>query len=258
MTNRISILGSGWLGLPLAQHFSGLGYQVKLSTRSAEKIPQLQRPLIIPLLVDIDALTDCSEFLDADMLIINITSKNQAAFALLIEQIKQSPVQKVLFISSSSVYQNLNREVNEDEGAENPESVLWRIEQQFCQQTAFQTTILRFSGLIDSRRHPGGFFRNGKIVQQADAPVNLIHLDDCVGIIDAIIAQQAWGEVFNGCADSHPTKRQFYSFARLLLGEAPPLFAENQPLNYKIVSNAKVKKKLNYQFQRPDLMTINF
>jgi len=256
MINRISILGSGWLGVPLAQHFAALGYHLHLSTRNPEKIQQLQQPSITPFLVDIDALTDCSEFLDADMLIINITSKNLAGFAQLIAQIHQSPIKRLLFVSSSSVYQNLNREVSEDEGAENHDSVLWQIEQLFCRQTTFQTTICRFSGLIDGRRHPGRFFRNGKTVQQADAPVNLIHLEDCIGIIDAIIAQQAWGEVFNGCADSHPTKRQFYSYASALLGEAPPEFAENQTLSYKIVSNAKVTNRLNYQLQHSDLMTI--
>lgn len=256
MTSKISILGSGWLGHPLAQHFSAVGYQVNLSTRSPEKIQQLKQPSISPYLVDIDALRDCSAFLEADILIINITSKNRVGFEQIIAQINQSPIKNVVFVSSSSVYQNLNREVTEDEGAENSESVLWQIEQLFRRQTCFQTTICRFSGLIDNRRHPGRFFREGKIVQQADAPVNLIHLDDCLGILDAIIAQRAWGEVFNGCADSHPTKRQFYSYARALLGESPPVFEQFQPLSFKIVSNTKVKNQLNYVLQHPDLMNI--
>lgn len=256
MKHRISILGSGWLGQPVAQHFAHLGHNVKLSTRSPEKLPQLRQHSITPYLVDIDALTDCSSFLACDILIVNIPSKNLSGFAQLITQINQSEIQKVLFVSSSSVYQNLNREVNEDEGAENADSVLWQIEQLFCHQASFQTTILRFSGLIDSRRHPGRFFRHGKTVQQADAPVNLIHLDDCVGIIDAIIAQHAWGEVFNGCADSHPTKRQFYSYACAILGEPLPLFDENKALSYKTVSNKKSVTKLNYKFQHTDLMNI--
>lgn len=167
--------------------------------------------------MDIDQLDDISEFLNSDILIINITSKNLSGFRDLIKQIEISSIQKVLFISSTSVYQNLNREVSEDEQAEDRESPLWQIEQQFQASGRFQTTIIRFSGLVDSRRHPGRFFLNGRRIPQADAPVNLIHLQDCLGIIEAVIHQQAWGEVFNGCADTHPTKREFYSYARNLL-----------------------------------------
>lgn len=163
-----------------------------------------------------------------------------------------------MFISSTSVYQNLNREVSEDEKAEDHSSVLWQIEQQFQASQHFQTTILRFSGLIDKRRHPGRFFRNGRSVPQADATVNLIHLDDCLGIINAILQQQAWVEIFNGCADTHPTKREFYSYARQLMGLSPPEFDSESDIKYKIISNQKVKKKLNYQLQHPDLMKITF
>jgi nucleoside-diphosphate-sugar epimerase len=146
--------------------------------------------------------------------------------------------------------------VNEDEHAEDHDSILWKIEQQFQSSNHFQTTILRFSGLIDKRRHPGRFFRNGRRVPQADAPVNLIHLDDCLGIIDAILQQQAWGETFNGCADTHPSKREFY--ARKLMGLPAPEFDTETEVKYKIISNQKIKTKLNYTFQHPDLMKIVF
>ena len=93
---------------------------------------------------------------------------------------------------------------------------------------------------------------------QADAPVNLIHLDDCLGIIDAILQQQAWGETFNGCADTHPSKREFYSYARKLMGLPAPEFDTETEVKYKIISNQKIKTKLNYTFQHPDLMKIVF
>lgn len=256
--NTISILGSGWLGLPLATKLYKQGFDVKASTRHRERFSELETAGTSAFYVDIDQLSDIREFLDSDILIINITSKNQTGFADLIQKIEKSPIQNVLFISSTSVYQNLNREVSEDEKAEDHSSVLWQIEQQFQASQHFQTTILRFSGLIDKRRHPGRFFRNGRSVPQADAPVNLIHLDDCLGIINAILQQQAWGEIFNGCADTHPAKREFYSYARQLMGLSPPEFDSESDIKYKIISNHKVKKKLNYQFQHPDLMKITF
>lgn len=256
--NTISILGSGWLGLPLVKQLHEQGFTLKASTRHAERIGELTHAGASAFMVDIDNLSDIKEFLNADILIINITSKNKLGFAKLIQQIEESPIQKILFISSTSVYQNLNREVIEDENAENPDSELWQIEQLFQSNTHFETTILRFSGLIDSRRHPGRFFRNGRSVPQADAPVNLIHLDDCLGIINAILQREAWGEVFNGCAETHPSKREFYSYARQLMGLSPPEFDSESDIKYKIISHQKVKTKLRYNFQHPDLMKIKF
>jgi len=255
---RISILGSGWLGLPLGECFIAQGYQVKLSTRSATRLPELQGVNAEVHSVDIDHLSASNDFLQSECLIINITSKNLAGFVQLIEKIEQSPVKQVLFVSSTSVYKNVQKVVTEDEGAESQESALLQIEQLFMANTHFVSSIVRLSGLIGGSRHPGNFFRQGKVVAQPEAPVNLIHRDDCLGIILAIIEQAAWGEVFNGCADSHPSKREFYTHARKLLDLPAPEFSTNSEKTYKIVSNEKVKQRLNYRFIYADLMAINF
>lgn len=207
--------------------------------------------------INIEKPADFSQFLNADTLIINITNKNKAAFEQLISQIEHSPIKQVLFISSSSVYQNTNDWVREEPQFENEDSILWQIESLFRQSSQFTTSIIRFSGLIGPERHPGRFFRNGKQVQQADAPVNLIHLDDCIGIIEQLLKQQVWGEILNGCADTHPSKKQFYRHAAEQLNQAVPDFNQDNTPSYKIVSNDKVKTLLSYQFQYPDLMTIS-
>ncbi len=255
----ISILGSGWLGLPLAEYLANMGYRIKASTRSTTRLNELKSTGIESFIVDIDnPADDRAAFLQADILIINITSKNLASFTQLIIDIAQSTIENVLFVSSSSVYANLNKVVTENEAAELESSPLFQIEQLFRTSPYFKTTVLRLSGLIGYRRHPGRFFRHGKVVDQADAPVNLIHRDDCIGIISAIIEQAAWGQVFNGCADTHPSKRDFYTHATKLLNNSAPEFAGNQETVFKIVSNAKVKRVLNYRFLYPDLMQIAF
>lgn len=208
-------------------------------------------------LVDIDQDSPIeTHFLDADILIINITCKNLVGFERLVQEIERSSVSKVLFVSSSSVYQNLNREVTEDEAAENPDSPLFQIEQLFQQSSGFETSILRFSGLVGPGRHPGRFFRGGKVIKQPEAPINLIHLDDCIGIIDAILSHYAWGEVFNGCSDSHPSKREFYTQACGSAGFPIPEFAVAQTPAFKIVSNHKIKHQLGFHLHHPDLISL--
>jgi nucleoside-diphosphate-sugar epimerase len=248
----ISILGSGWLGLPLSQALADIGYNIKLSTRSQTKHAQIKSSKCIPYLVDIEQQPIDSDFLSADILIINITSKNYAAFNLLIKEIEKSAIKHVLFISSTSVYKNTQSWVTESSHSELPENKLFQIEQLFSANNRFNTTILRLSGLIGYQRHPGRFFKQGKLVPSPDAPVNLIHRDDCIAIIKAIIEQCVWGEIFNACADNHPSKKQFYSHARSLLGQEAPSFSDSGESHYKIVSNDKIKQQLNYQFIYPD------
>ncbi len=229
---------------------------IKLSTRQVEKQSIFSDEGFDVYQIDIETPADFSQFLDADTLIINITNKNNAAFEQFINQIENSPIKQVLFISSSSVYQNTNDWVKEEHQFENEDSILWQIESLFRQSSHFATSIIRFSGLIGPERHPGRFFRHGKQVQQADAPVNLIHLDDCIGIIEQVLKQNVWGEVLNGCADTHPSKKQFYRHAAELLKQPVPDFNQGNASSYKIVSNDKVKSLLSYQFQYPDLMAI--
>ena len=54
--------------------------------------------------------------------------------------------------------------------------------------------------------------------------VNLIHLDDCIKLISQVILLNKWGEVYNGCADVHPTKEEFYTKASRALNCPPPVF----------------------------------
>lgn len=258
--NSISILGSGWLGFPLAEHFSSRGFTVKAATRSQERLTHIQQSMPeLPIYqVDIAARQTIEDFLQSDCLIINITHKDIADFSWLIRQLEKSTVRTVLFISSTSVYPSVNRTVSEDEGIEKTDSPLWQIEQLFLQQQSFLTSVVRFGGLIDSRRQPGRFFRHGKKLQQPDARVNLIHLDDCIGVIETIIKKQAWGEVFNAVADSHPLKHEFYSEMAERSGLPAPEYNTPEKTEFKIISNDKIKSRLGYQLKHPDLLQIEF
>jgi len=197
-------------------------------------------------------------FLRSQVLIINIPSKDIDGFKRLVNAIEHSEIESVLFVSSTSVYENQDTVISESDGAESQHHPLLIIEKLFRDSDEFETTIVRFGGLIGYNRHPGRFFRGNKVVNNPDSGVNLIHRDDCINIIEKIVANETWGEVFNACADSHPTKREFYTQAAGLLGAPAPIFAESDEEAFKIISNEKVKRVLDYSFVYPDLMTIRF
>ncbi len=257
--DSISILGSGWLGLPLARHLVETGYTVKASARSDNRLAELKAIDVDCCIVDIDLhIGDIQPFLRANTLIVNIPSKNVAGFSNLINEIKASEIRNLLFVSSTSVYQNRKMTMTESDIEFFSQSPLLKIEELFQRCEEIETTIVRFGGLIGYSRHPGRFFKPGRVIPNPDSPVNLIHRDDCIAIISRIIEQRAWGEVFNCCADTHPSKREFYSKAVASIGGVLPEFGPSDPEAGKLISNEKVKRLLNYEFRHPDLMEIDF
>lgn len=263
---KISILGCGWLGLPLAQYLINAGYRVKGSTRSESEVPTLEGLGIESSLVVLDPEIRgerLNNFFESDILIINfpperrddIVGYHELQMESLIKSVLDSTIKKVLFVSSTSVYPEINGFVTEEESQpplKPSGQALLKVEELLKSSAKFDTTILRLAGLIGYDRKPGRFLAGKKEVENGQAPVNLIHRDDCICIIYEIIEQNIWNETFNACADLHPTRKDYYINAANKLGLTPPTFIETSSFNYKIVSNEKLKKQLNYTYKYPD------
>lgn len=262
----ISILGCGWLGLPLAEHLIHLGYKVKGSTRSVTDISKLEskgiEAHVINLNPDIQGAT-LESFLESDVLVINfpperrddIVEYHRKQAMSLIERIELSSIKKVIFASSTSVYPDLNREVTEEDATAPSKSsgkALLNFEELLNSCGEFKTTVVRFAGLIGPDRNPGRFLSGKKDVKNGDSPVNLIHRDDCIKIIQLIIQKNLWGKVYNACADYHPNRKDYYTKAANNLGIAAPTFIKSEVNSYKIVNSNKLKEQLEYTFLYPD------
>ena len=261
--NVISILGCGWLGKAVGKRFVDKGWHVFGSTTTSAKLVVLQEEGITPCLLQMDPDLQgekVNNFLNADVLMISIPPRRKAGLTdvylaqmkSLSDVISKTKLKRIIFISSTAVYDDVSREVFESDA--NPESYLFKAEQYFLSNPSFRTTVLRFGGLIGSDRHPGRFLSGKENIDGAEAPVNMVHQRDCVNIVEQIVDQQVYGEVFNACADVHPTKQQFYNAASKLLGLPPPLFSERKDSPFKIVNAGKLKSALGYEFEYPDPM----
>ncbi len=232
-----------------------MGYSVKASTTSTNKVSQIAKLKADPFIIDIENISsNIQSFLKSKILIINITSKSIGGFQSLLQEIEQSDIENVLLVSSTSVYDNQNKTISESDDNELSNKPLVIIENLFRNSSKVVTTIVRFAGLIGNNRHPGRFFSRGNFVIDPDSFVNLIHLDDCITIISQILQKGIWNEVFNCCADTHPTKRDYYTKAAKSIGVVTPVFGTSDSKSFKIISNEKVKRHLNYTFLHADLM----
>ena len=73
-------------------------------------------------------------------------------------------------------------------------------------------------------------------------------------LLKKLSIKDCWNTTFNACSNHHPTRREFYTNAKLKLGLEAPEFIENEPISYKTISSKKVQKKLNYQFKHDNLL----
>jgi nucleoside-diphosphate-sugar epimerase len=269
---NISILGCGWLGLPLAKSLLEKGFLVKGSTTSLEKISILESTGIFPHLVTLSAVEGqnneiaISSLLEnSEILIIDIPPKLRenykenflAKIQNLIPFIENATIRKVIFVSSTSVYADDNSTVTESTKPETETESgkqLLEVEQLLQNNKNFKTTIIRFGGLIGENRHPIHFLAGRKNIENPDAPINLIHQMDCIGIIEEILRQAqndqlGFGETFNAVAPFHPTRKTYYSEKALELNLLLPEFDESKPSVGKIISSEKVETVLGYHFQ---------
>lgn len=271
---QISILGCGWLGLPLAKALIEKGNSVNGSTTSENKLSILKDLGINPFLVllsevegrlENESVSDnINTFLaESEILIIDIPPKLRAAdpnsekkifvekIQTLVPFIEKSTVKKVLFVSSTSVYGDDNSFINE-ETIPNPETEsgkqLVLAENLLLENQNFETTILRFGGLIGEDRHPIKFLAGKENLENPDAPINLIHQNDCIGIVEAIINESKWNEVFNAVAPYHPTREEYYTSKAVEMDLALPKFSSEKSNIKKVISSKKIESVLNYQF----------
>ena len=94
-----------------------MGNHVKASTTSESRVPELSSIKVEPFIVDIERLSsNLQVFLQASILIVNIPSKSIGGFSGLLKEIEKSEVEKLLFVSSTSVYENKNKTISESDG----------------------------------------------------------------------------------------------------------------------------------------------
>ncbi len=254
--SNIAILGLGWLGKELALNLLAAGYQIKGSVTSQAKVKDLSDLNIKSSIFKLgESLPEL--LINCGIYIITIPPTNSNYKQNVSGLINQLPSNaKLIYISSSSVYPNTNALVRETDAEDrvSPHSgiSLFQVENLF-KIASNQSTIIRMAGLYGPGRHPGKFLAGKTDLKGAKSPINLVHLDDCIGIIKTVLSNNYWDDTFNACSDAHPIKKDFYTKATALLKLEPPVFTD-KPAPFKIVDNTKSKVVLGYEYQHPDPM----
>jgi nucleoside-diphosphate-sugar epimerase len=257
--SKIGVVGCGWLGLPLAVSLIQDGHAVIGTTTSHHKLIPLKD-------LSIEAhhwtLNGCScknslAFLNqCEVLILNIPPgkiNNSGSYAQALGNMcaHLSSTLKVVFLSTTSVYPSHLWDATEE--------YEWRTtdfqketvqaEMKLRELLDNRLTILRLAGLLGLERHPVKQLAGKTAVKNGNFPVNLIHVEDAIGLIQKIIATSYWGQVVNGVFPQHPTRVEYYSKTARLLNVPLPQFDFSDGKG-KIISAKKSIEQLGYQYTK--------
>lgn len=263
---NIGILGCGWLGLDLGKRLVKLGYAVKGSTTSKDRIDLIKNENIQPFIIKLSETEikgDIHQFLsNCDILVIAVPPglrrnphKNYVKeMTWLSKPILKSSVKYLLYISSTSVYKD---EIGfptvysdtPPNNLSNSAKQLIAVEEILSSIADVSTTILRFSGLIGEDRHPGYYLQGKTNLANPFGPINLIHKTDCINIILQIIQKEIWGTIFNAAYPLHPNRKSYYTEFCKKHNLPQPVFIVSGNSKGKVIDSSKLLETLNYSFE---------
>ena len=262
---KISIIGLGWIGLPLAQLLQERGHNVVGSTTTAEKktkIEGLGLEAVEFALVPFPQGKAFQKLFLSEVLVINIPPRSKTTDGeFYLEQLKflrsmvdQSKIQKLIFVSSTGIYPDQTREKPYSEDEEITLETTGNITQLKGEET-FQgfgkLTVVRFGGLLGDDRIPGKYVAGRENVS-GHTRVNYIYRNDAVRLLAWIIEKGLWNEVYNGVAPVHALRKDIYEQNVRELGFEPPRSYQNASgSDDRLISGDKILST-GFEFKYPN------
>ncbi|MGD1905735.1 MAG: SDR family oxidoreductase [Leptolyngbyaceae cyanobacterium] len=267
---KVAIVGCGYVGTAVAQHWQSRGCVVLATTTRQERVSELATVADrIEVLHGGNAEHLRATLTDQQVVLLCVAPKRGGSYAetylrtaeTMAEVLPETQVQHLIYTSTSSVYgQHQGAWVTEETTvapASDNGKVIAAAEQVLLEATNKQqkVCILRLGGIYGPGRtlakiygRAAGTTRPGK----GDEHSNWVHLDDIVGAIDWAQRHQLSG-IYNVVQDEVPTVRDLISRVCQRYDLAPVQWDHTQPSarSYNArVSNAKLKAA-GYQFVHP-------
>lgn len=276
---RVLILGCGYVGLPLGAELVRQGHQVFGVRRSTQGLEPLRAAGIHACQVDITDPQQLQRLPGPFDWVVNLVSSGHGGreeyqrvyvdgTRSLISWLTEQPPNRFVYTSSTGVYGQTDssqvKETSPTEPASPTSRILVQAEnllRQAFQEKSFPAITLRVAGIYGPERghHFRQFLRNEvRIPGKGERIMNMIHLDDLVGIILATLKDARPGEIYNVVDDEPVMQVHFFRWLSETLGKWMPPFSEDEEqiqrkrgATSKKVLNRKLKMELGYKFKYP-------
>lgn len=247
--------------------------------RTADLAAELMAAGIQPLVADITQASHLAQLPGPFDWVVNLVSSTRGGAdeyrsvylngtKNLIDWLSAQPPKRFVYTSSTSVYGQTDGSLVKESSPTDPGSETSRLLVETeklllaaAHEKAFPAIILRVAGIYGPGR--GHLFQQylrneAKIAGKGDRIINMIHLDDLVGIIITALKSGRAGEAYNAVDDEPVAQIHFFRWLSETLGKWMPPFApaeddavRKRGVTNKKVSNRKIKMELGYQFKYP-------
>jgi nucleoside-diphosphate-sugar epimerase len=267
MVNTL-IVGAGWLGTPLAQSLVNEGHNVVVTRRSQERLDELPSELTKVELLDLSQAN--AEIKLPELILRHNIQRIVGAFppgfrkgagdeyakqwSTLVNVAKQHNIEKLVMISSTTVYPNLPSDMREESASlalaqSHPnfsDNALVMLEaEQSVIDSGITFAILRCSGLIGPDRHPARFATRLKQVSRK-APANMLHQVDAVAAAKFAL-DNLDNQIVNVTTPNTVSKAEFYQAAIIKSGANISLPPVTEDTDKRILADKLIS--LGYQFR---------
>lgn len=249
-TKKITIFGCGWLGFPLAMRLIKKGHTVLGTTTQGAKMVLLEREGIKAFKVDLmkeDTLN--SLLFQSEILVLAFPPKIRStigdwyvqAVKRIVEAAKCSSVKRFIMLSSTSVYPDVCQVMTEEydlSSSISGNAVLVEAEQAVS-GSGIDSIVLRLGGLAGDDRWLARHFSGKTDLPNGSSPVNLLHKEDALHVIEMSIENAIPIGIYNICSPEHPTKEELYTKECREAGWALPHYKNEAKKGGKIISVEK-------------------
>jgi len=248
---NVVILGSGWLGSKLSSNLQQIGINTQETCRSnkladensiyyfnVNNQTELKHNINLENAYWVSCITPRENYIDSLQQAITLATKLK--------------MRGFLLCSSTGIYPNgcgRYNELSELTLTTERQRLLYQAEQTVLELSDIGK-VVRLSGLMGPKRHPGKFVTGKNLKSSGLATVNMVHQKDVVnGIICLLQQWQTPEQVFNLVTPDHPTKIDFYQQASSQLEVQAPTFESNEVETRIIDGNKITQLGFEYQYQ---------
>lgn len=238
---KITILGAGWLGFELAKRFKST-YKITVSSRNEEKLKMYEDEDFYSYILNENNLEFLDQLLDTDYLFINFPPSKFNDYLGFLNKIyshnKIENIEKIIFISSTSIYPNIEGYFDENfEIKDSSSKIVFDAENLISNKS---DVIFRVSGLVGENRIFGKRLSN-KIIEFPESLINFVHRNDVIDATKFIIENDLKG-IFNLCSSEHPSKKKLYTFNSVKYNFELPIFLNNKEFLNRLIDGSKIEK----------------
>ncbi len=236
-----TILGTGWLGLELANQLKS-EFEIKVSARNDEKSKTFKDLGFFSFILNEYNFSFLDELLDTNYLFINYPPSKFDDYLVFLNKIykheKIKNIEKIIFISSTSIYPNIEGSFDENYMINNSSSKIVFEAEKVVENRS--NIVFRVSGLVGGSRYFGKRSAN-KVVESPQSLINFVHRNDVINATKFVIEKDING-IFNLCSKVHPSKKEIYTFNSKKYDFEMPIFLDNKSFLNRIIDGSKIEK----------------